>query len=132
MRGANPLPDDKRGNMSMVEDYKINQRIGHCEQTGAYEITRMKTRRAVKKFTERFRTNKGDFLPEEWRIQIMEEVIKDVIFRNGYGKKAPQFTAECTIEERTGKPEWGAEEGVVYYVLTIHRIYNLINCRVAA
>ena len=58
----------------MVEDYRINQRIGHCEQTGVYEITRMKTRKAVSKFTERFRTNKGDFLPEEWRKQIMEEV----------------------------------------------------------
>lgn len=61
----------------MVEDYRINQRIGHCEQTGAYEITRMKTRKAVSKFTERFRTNKGDFLPEEWRKLIKEEVIKD-------------------------------------------------------
>lgn len=68
----------------------------------------------------------------DWGWRFSPGVKKGVIFRNGYGKNAPRFTAECTIEEKTGKPEWGAEEGVIYYVLTIHRIYNLINCRVAA
>lgn len=68
----------------------------------------------------------------DWGWRFSPGVKKDVIFRNGYGKNAPRFTAECMIEEKTGKPEWGAEEGVIYYVLTIHRIYNLINCRVAA
>lgn len=68
----------------------------------------------------------------DWGWRFTPGVKKDVIFRNGYGKNAPRFTAECTIEEKTGKPEWGAEEGVIYYVLTIHRIYNLINCTVAA
>lgn len=58
--------------------------------------------------------------------------MKSIVFRNGYGKNAPQFSAECTIEEKTGKTEWGAEDGKTYYVLKIHRIYNLVNCTAVA
>lgn len=53
---------------------------------------------------------------------------KDIIFKNGYQKNAPQFTAECTISEGTGHEEWGANKGEKYYILTIHRIYGLENC----
>lgn len=48
---------------------------------------------------------------------------KEVIFRNGYQKNAPEFHAMVTIAEREGKPEWGAEPGTIYYVLTIQRIF---------
>lgn len=53
---------------------------------------------------------------------------KEVIFRNGYGKDVPEFTAEVTITENTGNTEWGAEPGEVYYVLRVQRIYNKKNC----
>lgn len=48
-----------------------------------------------------------------------------VIFRNGYSKKSPQIEAEVTLEIRAGKPEWGAEPGVEYYVLRILKIKNV-------
>lgn len=47
-----------------------------------------------------------------------------VLFKNGYGKNAPSFTAECTLSIDTGKPEWGAVEGVEYYCFHIRRILN--------
>lgn len=53
---------------------------------------------------------------------------KDIIFRNGYGKNAPKFTAECIIYEGTGKTEWGAKEGVRYYILKILAITEKYNC----
>ena len=54
---------------------------------------------------------------------------KEVIFRNGYRKDAPEFCAMVTISEGEGKPEWGAEPGTVYYVLAIHRIFGEKNIR---
>ncbi len=45
-----------------------------------------------------------------------------VMFRNGYGKDAPTFIAMCSVEIGTGNEEWGAEKGIDYYVLTIHKI----------
>lgn len=52
---------------------------------------------------------------------------KEVIFRNGYGKDAPEFTAEVTITEKEGNSEWGAVSGQMYYVLQIHDVYNKKN-----
>lgn len=37
---------------------------------------------------------------------------KEVIFRNGYRKDAPEFCAMVTISEGEGKPEWGEKPGV--------------------
>lgn len=56
---------------------------------------------------------------------------KEIVFKNGYGKDAPQFTALCTISEGTGNIQWGAVEREKYYVLKIHKVYNLINCKTA-
>jgi hypothetical protein len=47
---------------------------------------------------------------------------KEICFRNGYGKNRPEFIAECSLDIKTGKEEWGAEPGKEYYVLTIHQI----------
>lgn len=52
---------------------------------------------------------------------------KYIVFRNGYGKNVPEFSAECSISEGYGKEEWGAEKGKKYYVLKIHRIFGLQN-----
>lgn len=61
----------------------------------------------------------------EWRFS---QGRRDVIFRNGYRRNAPEFTAEVTICEKAGNPEWGAQSGEVYYALQIHAIHNKINC----
>lgn len=54
---------------------------------------------------------------------------KEIIFRNGYRKNAPEFTAEVVVVEKTGKPEWGAMPDEIYYVLQIQRIYNVRNVK---
>ena len=46
----------------------------------------------------------------------------EVVFRNGYGRAAPSFSAICTLDIKCGRPEWGADPGVEYYVLTIKDI----------
>jgi len=48
-----------------------------------------------------------------------------VLFRNGYSKSSPSFEALCTVDIRTGRPEWGAEPGKEYYVLKILEIRNI-------
>jgi len=48
-----------------------------------------------------------------------------VIFRNGYSTKAPAIEAECMLRKGKGKPEWGAEPGVDYYILVILAIKNV-------
>lgn len=60
----------------------------------------------------------GKDVPEE----IRKEPLQEIIFRNGYGKNAPEIKAECTISIGEGKPEWGAEDGKRYFVLKIHSI----------
>ena len=47
---------------------------------------------------------------------------KPVLFKNRYGKNAPTFVAHCTLNIQQGKPEWGAEPGVIYYALQIWKI----------
>ena len=42
-----------------------------------------------------------------------------VRFRNGYRSDSPSFTAVCTLCIRYGRPEWGAVEGIMCYVLKI-------------
>ena len=53
-----------------------------------------------------------------WNIE--EKIIR---FKNGYDKDAPEFLAKCTIKEGYGNPDWGANPGVYYYILTIHKIF---------
>ena len=52
-------------------------------------------------------------------VDLKETQIK---FTNGYGNKVPSFIADCHLEMRTGKEEWGAEKDIIYYVLHIHKI----------
>lgn len=62
-------------------------------------------------YTTRFRSIWG--YPAYWGEQ------HKVCFRNGYCKNSPSFIAKCTLSQRTGKTEWGAEEDKIYYVLKI-------------
>ena len=45
-----------------------------------------------------------------------------VMFRNGHNGKSPSFIADCTLNIKKGKEEWGAKKDIDYYVLTIHKI----------
>lgn len=45
-----------------------------------------------------------------------------VCFRNGYASNSPTLYAKCTLTIGTGREEWGAEPGVVYYVLKIKQV----------
>lgn len=51
-----------------------------------------------------------------------------IMFRNGYSKDSPQFTAICTFDIGMGKQEWGAEAGKNYYILKICEIVEKKNC----
>lgn len=54
---------------------------------------------------------------------------KTITFSNGYSKDRPQFVIELkSIEIRTGKTEWGAEEGKKYFVLSLGEIISKTNC----
>lgn len=67
-----------------------------------------------------------DFSTEQPTV-VWDTQYKTIVFRNGYGKDKPEFSAECTIHEGFGKEKWGAENGIQYYVLTIHRIFRKKN-----
>ena len=67
-----------------------------------------------------------DFSKEKPEI-VWNDQKKIIIFRNGYGNDKPEFSAECSISEGTGKELWGAEKDVIYYILTIHRIFGVKN-----
>ena len=56
----------------------------------------------------------GDMTPPE----------KEIIFRNGYSKKARQIKAICTLTKGYGKPEWGAEPNKKYFILHIKKIFD--------
>ena len=80
-------------------------------------------------WTKRFSNYFGqhyDFSGEESEI-VWDTQKKIVVFRNGYGKDKPEFSAECTIREGYGKEAWGAEKDVKYYILTIHRVFGVKN-----
>lgn len=47
---------------------------------------------------------------------------RQIMFRNGYSKNSPSFTAKCTLSVGQGKEEWGAEPGKEYFILTVQEI----------
>ena len=65
----------------------------------------------------------GKAVPEE----IRRAEVQPVIFRNGYGRNCPEFLANCTLEIKEGRQEWGAEPGVKYYTLQIQEIIYVAN-----
>lgn len=65
------------------------------------------------------RLNKIFNMIDDIPIDLAETEVK---FTNGYGNKVPAFIADCHLEKRTGKEEWGAEPNKEYYVLVIKKI----------
>lgn len=62
-------------------------------------------------------------LPRQAMFVVRFKDFDCIRFRNGYGKNAPTFDIELKgVEYGTGKPEWGAENGVHYYVLSLGKI----------
>ena len=63
-----------------------------------------------------------------WEKRLLGKSYDNVCFRNGYASNASQFTMELkSITLSTGKPEWGAEESKVYFVLSLGKIINTKN-----
>lgn len=56
----------------------------------------------------------------QWSVESKHET--EIMFRNGYSKNSPSFTAKCTLSIGTGKEEWGAEKGKEYFILTVQEI----------
>lgn len=57
----------------------------------------------------------GEAVPEE----IRKEGIQEIIFRNGYSKNSKEIKARCRLRIGKGRPEWGAEPDMQYYILEI-------------
>lgn len=72
-------------------------------------------------YTNRF-VNIGLLSP---RLKVPTGEVHEVIFRNGYGKNAPEILAKVKLRIRCGFPEWGAEPGIQYYVLEIIEFVDL-------
>ena len=63
-----------------------------------------------------------------YNIRLIGREYDSVVFRNGYARDAPSLTIELkTIRFGTGKPEWGAEEGKTYFVLSLGKIIDTKN-----
>lgn len=58
-----------------MEDLYIKLRIGRSEPTGQYEKTRIGTRRMITKYVNTYKTNVGEFYPEQW-IDIAKRCVE--------------------------------------------------------
>lgn len=56
--------------------------------------------------------------------ECQKDEIQTIVFRNGYRKDSPSFTAKCMLAVGVGKEEWGAEKDKTYFVLKIHEILD--------
>ena len=61
---------------------------------------------------------------DEWLISPLRFSL-NVVFRNGYRSDSPSFTAKCRLKIGTGRPKWGAEPDMRYYIL---EIIEIIRC----
>lgn len=62
----------------------------------------------------------GDFMDDHKVTAYLFKKFTHVKFVNGYSKHSPSMFLPITlIEIRAGRPEWGAEEGKKYFVISI-------------
>lgn len=53
-----------------------------------------------------------------------------ITLKNGYASDAPEMVIECKgIQIREGNPNWGAEEGKKYFVLSLGEILSTKNIK---
>lgn len=63
-----------------------------------------------------------DFVAVSKGEKTVTDNLANIRFRNGYNANSPSFVATCRLRIGTGKPEWGAVDGVEYFVLEIIEI----------
>lgn len=55
------------------------------------------------------------------RLEPYEGTEQDIILRNGYSSSSPMLQITALVTKGTGNPEWGAVDGVKYWVLKIKK-----------
>ncbi len=68
---------------------------------------------------EEYREIKKYYITRFATLGVGSGDIHTIRFRNGYSKSSPTIECKVTISQDTGKEEWGAEPGKVYFVLKI-------------
>jgi hypothetical protein len=54
--------------------------------------------------------------------------INQIVFHAGYGRMTRKATMECLdISIREGNPDWGAEDGKLYFVFSLGKVLSVIN-----
>ena len=71
---------------------------------------------------EEYREIKPYYTNRFLRVGLLENKNAWIIFRNGYSKKSPKFSALCSLDVGEGKAEWGAIPEKKYYKLKIIQI----------
>lgn len=65
-------------------------------------------------------------IKEYWISRLEGKSFTHVIFRNGYAKNAPEMMMELRwLKKGSGREEWGANSGVIYYVLGLGKMIYL-------
>ncbi len=83
------------------------------------------------KFKKLFRC---ESLSQEEFVSLIEEnndgkFTSDIILRNGFSSDSPSAQVNITLTAGEGNPDWGAEKGVRYYILTINDIKELVKAK---
>lgn len=63
-----------------------------------------------------------------WSTRLLGKNYDTIIFKNGYSKNAPIIICEYKgLKVGNGNTNWGAENGVKYYVIKIGAILDILN-----
>lgn len=71
------------------------------------------------RFKNIFSMYKDSFIPNGFDCHTIR-------LRNGYSVSSPTIEVVCSLSVGTGKKEWGAEEGKLYYILKIHKKNRIV------
>ena len=74
--------------------------------------------------TEYWRTRLETAFGKEIHQAAEQQAETWIRLRNGYGADRPSIQARVRLRIGQGRPEWGAEPGVEYYVLVIQAVYD--------
>lgn len=137
-RGNNPIPQPKATGMKQPRrkhkyptDTEVGMRTLHLTlKKKWFDMIRSGEKkeeyREIKEYWEN-RLYEFDIVSRNSRTFYKKPVgfqdFDRVEFRNGYGKNAPVLTVACLgISTDLGKPEWGAEQNQLYFVLKLGEI----------
>ena len=74
--------------------------------------------------TEYWRTRLETAFGKEIHQAAEQQAETWIRLRNGYGVDRPSIQARVRLRIGQGRPEWGAEPGVEYYVLIVQAVYD--------